>query len=196
MSGEVPAFTSGTGIGRETTVDPEQLPAAILLQLICLIIALGLWYLGLRRNSSAPKQIAVAIGLLPVLAFGVQFLPLGSGPAEYRSAAVGPTLQETAASPAVPIPVTNPAVPHELVLTPKIRGGTPPDRPVHLRFMVRSPDGATLAEGASDLAPAQRLKWQPLRAQFQPRQEGEHTLILEIPQPVSSVDIIVREVKK
>ena len=177
-------------------MDPEQLPAAILLQLICLVVALGLWYLGQRRNSSVPKQIAVAIGLLPVLAFGVQFIPLGSGPAEYRSAAVGPTLRETVASTAIPVPVTNPAVPHEVVLTPKIRGANPPDRPVHLAFQVRGPNGETIAEGAADVAPAQKLKWQPLRARFQPRAEGEHTLIVEIPQPVSSVDVIVREVSK
>ena len=177
-------------------MDLEQLPAAILLQLICLIIALGLWYLGLRRNSSTPKQIGVAIGLLPVLAFGVQFIPLGFGPAEYRSAAVGPTLRETVASTAIPVPVTNSAALHELELRPKIRGANPPANPVHIKFTVRSPNGITLAEGASDLAPAQKLRWQPLRARFQPREEGEHTLLLEIPQPVSSVDVIVREVNK
>ncbi len=178
------------------SVDLEQLPALIILTLVCTILALGLWYLGLRRNTSGPKVIAVAIGFIPVLTIGLQFASPKYRTPDYRSVVMGPTSREAATSTSIPLPVIHPEIQHELQLTPNIRGGNPPDKPVHLKFQVRSPQGETIAEGEGNLAPTQRLRWLALKAQFQPRQKGEHTLTVEIPQPVSSVDVIVRELDK
>jgi hypothetical protein len=180
-------------------VDTEQLPVAIAITVVCFFAVLGLWHVGQRSGSKVAKQMAVMVGLIPVLIFGLQVAspwidPVGR--AEYRSTAVGPERREAATSTVIPIPVTNAEVGHQLELRPKIWGANAPDKPVHLAFKVRSPKGETIAEGEGDLAPTQKLRWQPMMAQFQPREEGDHTLILEIPQPVSSVDVIVREVHK
>ena len=174
----------------------EQLPAQIILTLVCIILALGLWYLGLRLNTSGPKIVAVGIGFIPVLTFGLQFASPRFSTPDYRSVAIGPTSREPATSTSIPLPVIHADVQHELQLTPHIRGGNPPDKPVHLKFRVRAPNGDMLAEGEADPAPAQGLRWQPVKAPFQPRETGEHTLTVEIPQPVSSVDVIVHELRK
>jgi hypothetical protein len=78
---------------------------------------------------------------------------------------------------------------------------------VHLRFTVRSPEGDTLAQGEGDLAPAPArrtwighlwprsyppLRWVPLQGQFQAREEGQYKLTLDIPQPIDSVDVVIR----
>jgi hypothetical protein len=192
-------------------MDPEQVPGAILLTLLCVVGALGLWYCGVRWNRLGFKQVAVMVGIAPVIGVGLQIAEPWFDQVEYRSSADGPALRQSSATATVQLPVTNPELHHSFNLTPRIRGENPPRQPVHLKFTVRSPEGDTLAEGEGDLAPAkpewssmghlwpvrfQPLRWQPLRAQFQPREEGEHTLILEIPQPVRRVDVLVRESRK
>ena len=179
-------------------MDIEQLPSLILLALICLLAAMGLWYLALRRDSLKLKQFAVMIGAIPVLVIGMNLASswFGSDSHEYRTTAVGPTSRDQNATDQISIPVTNSAARHELELRPKIRGGNPPSQPLHLRFALRSSTGDILAQGEQDLPPAKGLRWSSLRAAFQPRQEGDHVLVLDIPQPVSSVDIVVRELRK
>ncbi len=171
-------------------MNPDQLPAAIVLALICVILALGLWYLGVRRGSLKAKQFAVMIGIVPVLVIGLQLANEWFGwgnPAEFRT---------TTTTNEARIPVTNPDVKHQLVLTPKAWGGKAPSEPLRLHYAVQSPKGEILAQGEQELAPAQKLRWSPLRAEFQPREEGEHKLILEVGKPAFGVDIIVRELRK
>ena len=179
-------------------MDIEQLPGMILLALICVLAAMGLWYLSIRSRSLKMKQFAVMIGAIPVLVIGLNIASsvFDWNNHDYRTTAVGPSSREQRAADHVAIPVTNADARHQIELRPKIRGGTPPSQPLHLRFAVHAPKGEILAEGEQDLAPGKGLRWSSLRAEFQPRQEGDHILLLDIPQPVSSVDIIVRELRK
>jgi hypothetical protein len=177
-------------------VDIEQLPALIVLTVVCLFAALGLWYLGIRRGSLGFKQVAVMVGLIPVLVIGLQFLPSSLSTPDFRDVAVGPPSGEPSTSSQVPFPVNNATVKHQLELRPEIRGSNPPVKPVHLKFTVRSPKGETISQGEGDLAPAQKRRWKSLLAEFQPHEQGEHTLIVEVPQPVSSVDVFIREIHK
>lgn len=180
-------------------MDAEHIPGAILLVLIFAVVAMGLWYAGVRWNSLRAKQIAVMVGVFPVLGFGLQFaagwFDWNSRP-EYHTTVVGPPSREAMATTEIPVPVNNAEVEHQIELTPEIRGANPPREPLHLRFKLRSPKGEILAAGEQDLSPGQKLRWMPLRAQFQPHEEGEHTLTLDIPQPASSVDVRVREIRK
>jgi hypothetical protein len=179
-------------------VDLEQLPAAILLAVICIFAAMGLWYLSIRSGSLKMKQFAVLIAVIPVLVIGLNFASswFGSNSHDYRTTAVGPSSGEPNVTDQLAIPVTNANARHQLELRPKIRGGSPPTQAVHLRFAVHSPKGEILAQGEQDLAPDKGLRWSSLRAEFQPPEEGDHVLFLDIPQPVSSVDIVVRELRK
>jgi hypothetical protein len=179
-------------------MDVEQFPGAIMLALICVLAATGLWFLSIRLRSLKMKQFAVMIGAIPVLIIGLNLASswFGGDNPDYRSTAVGPSSREPNATDKLTIPVTNATARHQLELRPKIRGGNPPSQPVHLRFEVRSPKDEILAHGEQDLAPGQGLRWSSLRAEFQPHEEGDHVLVLDIPQPVSSVDIIVRELRK
>ena len=147
-------------------MDGEQLTGGILLTLICVIAALGLWYAGVRLGSLKAKQFAVMIGIMPMLASGLQLGSSWFGRTEYRSVAVGPSSREAVTSTTIPVPVTAAEVPHQLELRPKIRGSDAPHKPVHLKFEVRSPKGESIAVGEGTLAPAQRLRWQPLRRSF------------------------------
>ena len=163
---------------------------AILLALICVVLALSLWYVGVRRGSLKAKQFAVMIGIMPVLAIGLQFANEHFGwrnPPEFRT---------TTTTDEARFPVTNTDVKHQIELTPKAWGSNSPSQPVRLHYALRSPKGEILAEGEEELAPAQKLQWSPLRAEFQPREEGEHQLILAVGKPAGSVDIIVRELRK
>jgi hypothetical protein len=192
-------------------MDTEQTTGAILLTLICVVGALGLWYCGVRWNKLGFKQVAVMVGIAPVIGLGLQLLGPYLTQVEYRVYADGPTLRQSSTTTTVQLNVTNPELHHRFDLVPRIRGENPPQKPVHLKFTVRSPKGDILAESGGDLAPAnpewkwlghlwpvrwEPLRWQPLRGEFQPREEGEHMLTIEIPQPVRSVDIFVRELRK
>jgi hypothetical protein len=179
-------------------MDVEQLPEAILLILICVLAAMGLWYLSIRRGSLKMRQFAVMIGAMPLLIIGLNLASswFDWNHPDYRTTAVGPSSREPNTTDQLLIPVTNATARHQLELRPKIRGGNPPSQPVHLRFAVRSPKNEILEKGEQDLPPGRGLRWTSLQAEFQPREEGEHVLLLDIPQPVSSVDIIVRELRK
>src|SRR5258708_10044129 len=49
----------------------EHLPGQILLTLICIVLAMGLWYLGLRSGKQTFKQLAVMIALAPIIGLGL-----------------------------------------------------------------------------------------------------------------------------
>ena len=179
-------------------METDQLFGAILLTLICILGAMGLWYLGLRRNLLAAKQAAVMLAIAPVIGIGLQVA--GSmgvfRPTEFRDGAAGPGRGEGSILRKGPFPVNRPHVTHEIELTAKILGGNPPTGPVHVRFVVQSPKGETVLQGEQDLAPAPRLRWVPLRARFVPEEEGEYSLAIDIPNPVGSVDIMIREISR
>ena len=179
-------------------MDVEQLPGAVLLTAICILAAMGLWYLSIRRGSLKMKQFAVMIAAMPVLFVGLNLAAswFNWGNNDYRTTAAGPSSREPIATDQLTIPVTNAAARHQLELRPRIRGRNPPTMPVHLRFTVRAPKGEILAQGEQDLAPDRGVSWSSLRAEFQPPEEGDHVLVLDIPQPVRSVDVIVRELRK
>ncbi len=50
----------------------EHVPGAILLTLICLLVALGLGLLGMRLRNRMLKQLAVMIGIAPVIGIGLR----------------------------------------------------------------------------------------------------------------------------
>jgi hypothetical protein len=65
------------------------LPQLILAAVVCIITAMGLWYLGLSRGSLKIKQFAVMIGVFPVLiGFVLFFSDKLSDNTEFRGAAV------------------------------------------------------------------------------------------------------------
>src|SRR5947208_1421733 len=77
-------------------MDVEQLPGEILPILICLLAAMGLWYLSIRRGSLKMKQFAVMIGAMPVLVIGLNLAStwFGWDNRDYRTTAVGPSRRE------------------------------------------------------------------------------------------------------
>jgi hypothetical protein len=85
---------------------------------------------------------------------------------------------------------------HEVELTPRAGVGKMPAGAIQLTVGVRSPKGDPLVDRTETLAPAQGQFWSPLRARFQPLEEGEHNLHLEIPAGVSQVKVKVRELRK
>jgi hypothetical protein len=174
----------------------EQLPGQIIFVLICVVAALGLWSLGQRRGNLKFKQLAVMVGIVPVIGIGIELVgPYFTGPAEYRTQASGPVSGEEFVIANTMIPVTDPTLVQELQLTGRILGGNPPTEPLHLKFEVRAPSGEVLQQGELDAAPTQALKWAPVFVRFQTRVEGEHSLRLTIPNRVNRVEILARERK-
>lgn len=167
-----------------------------ILVMIGIALAVGLWYLGKRLGNLTIKLVAVVIGILPVLGVAINFaLPYMEGPHEYRTIAQGPTSREASVTTSVMIPVTTAVPMHEIDLVAKIRGTSPPKESVHLSYQILSPSGELLEHGDLDPNPTGALKWAPSFVRFQPRETGEHSLKIEIPQPVGYVDIVVRELR-
>ena len=166
-----------------------------------MFLALGLWCLGIRCGSLRAKQFAAMIGIAPVLIFVIE---VGGDwynknqTREYRTSAVigswsrrdhnAPVKDETKYN------VINAGAHLDVQLTPEAWGGDQPSQPVRLRFSVLSPKGEILTQGDQQAVPAKGLRWSTVRTpQFQSREEGEHTIVLEVPYPVGSVNILVRE---
>jgi len=180
----------------------ENAPQAILAAVFCIIVAMGLWYLGLSRGSLKIKQIAVMIGIFPLLIvaisfFGNKLTAVDSG--EFRGGAVfgsssrrtGPVTDETA------FDVDTPGKTHQIQLVPKVWGGAIPQQDTHLHYTVRSPSGGVVVQGDADSKPDKNKlpRWTPVIVQFQPSEEGKHILALEVPVEIGSVDILVKELK-
>jgi len=165
--------------------------------LIFIGVAVGLWYLGKRLGNLKIKLVAVMMGVLPVFGIALNFaLPYMEGPSEYRTIAQGPTSREASVTTSVMIPVTTAVPMHEIDLVAKIRGTSPPKDAVRLSYQILSPVGELLEHGDLDPNPTQALKWARSFVRFQPRETGEHSLKIEIPQPVGYVDIVVRELRR
>jgi hypothetical protein len=175
----------------------DQLPTAIIVTLVCVVIVLGFWYLGIQRGSQKLKQIGVMIGIFPMLVMAlILAVPWLEGVPEYRTVAQGPLSREAATATSVMIPVTDPELTQEIELTAKIHGENPPTQPILLKFQVLSPVGEILKQGEQEAPPTQTLQWVPIRISFETREAGEHLLKLEIPQPATRVDVVARELRK
>jgi hypothetical protein len=138
------------------------------------------------------------IGILPIIGIGIGpvWSFFGWDRSDYQSTASGPTRREASSRYEGRFSVDKPEIKRLLELTPRIRGEQAPSQAVHLKFEVQSPTGEILAQGEQDLAPGKGFRWSTLRAEFQPHEEGDHVLILEMPAPVGRVDIVVKELRK
>ncbi|MBZ5611281.1 MAG: hypothetical protein LAP38_23715 [Acidobacteriia bacterium] len=181
-------------------MDLERLPTAILIVLISIVAALGVWYLAIRLNQPRLKAIAVLIGVFPLLGFGIQiasyFFDWGGPPDTYTTSTPGPASREASTTRDSPFPVTDHTVMHEVELTPRAGAGKTPPGTIQLSVVVQSPKGQTLVNTTESLAPGQGQFWSPLRTRFQPLEEGEHSMHLEIPAGVNEVKVKVRELRK
>jgi hypothetical protein len=188
-------------------MEPEQIPQAIVFTVVFAAVALGLWYWGVRWNKLAFKQIAVMTAMAPVIMLAIQVFGPYLAEIDYRVNADGPTAQQASTVTTVQLNVTDTELNHRFELVPRIGGDNPPRQAVHLKYSLRSPRGAILVQGEGDLAPAkwewyrwfnrsEPTRWQPLRGQFKTREEGQHALMIYIPQPVRRVEIFVRETRK
>ena len=174
-------------------MEHDFITAAILLTLVCVIIALGLWYLGIRRNSRTPKMWAVLVGLFPLLPIGLQFLPTPKH--EFRDTSVlGPQRDRiTFTTTETRFEVTAPQAVHQMELTPKAWGSYQPAETVRIAYQVKSPSAEVVGKGEQDFAPTQRLRWTTSQTTFTAREEGTYTVLLTVPPQVGSVDIRIRQ---
>jgi hypothetical protein len=179
-------------------MDQQAIIHAIIFSLATVAAGLGLWYLGVRYNILALKQMAVMIGVVPSLVFGAQIAIHLFGADKvtlYKTWTRGPGRREASFESRVPFQVNYPEAPQQIDLTPKPRIGETPSGSVHLAYKVLSPSGQLLAEGEQTVNPAGKY-WATIRTQFQTRDQGEHALILEIPSPIGEVGISILELTR
>ncbi len=175
----------------------EQITGAVLAALVCLVGGLVLYYCGVRWSNSKTKTFGIALAVMPAIAWGLYFgLEWLHGEPEYRTAAQGPERRQSVVTTEVAIPVTNGAVMHRMEMTAKISGADHTSAATHLVYKLRTPGGEVVAQGEQDAAPTDGFRWVPLVVDFQPRGEGQYLLSVDIRQPVSRVDIVVREMGK
>ncbi len=155
----------------------ESLPQALLLAVICVTAAMGLWYLGISRGSLTLKQFAVVLGIFPLLAAGLLFFSEKlSAPSAFRSSLLfgssprrtGPVTDQTQ------FPVDAPGKTHRIELRPRVWGGAIPQQDVVLRYVVLSPSGDILAREEVNSRPDKNKlpRWISVLAEFQPREQG------------------------
>lgn len=176
-------------------MEHDYITAAILLTLVCVVLALGLWYLGIRRNSRTPKQWAVLVALFPLLPLGLHFLPASKH--EFRDTVVLGSTRDRAnfTTTETRFEVTAAQAVHRMELTPKAWGSYVPAETVRMTYQVRSPSAEIVGKGEQDFAPApdKRLRWTTSQTTFTAREEGTYTLVLTVPRQVGSVDIRIHE---
>ena len=174
-------------------MEHDHITGAILITLICAILALGLWYLGIRLNKGILKIWAVCVVLFPLLGIGVQFIPTPKP--EFRDTTVlGPARDKTTfTTTETRFEVTAAQAVHQMELTPKAWGSYQPADTVRMAYQVRSPSAEIVGKGEQDFAPTQRLRWTTSQTTFTAREAGTYTLILTVPPQVGSVDIRIRE---
>jgi hypothetical protein len=177
----------------------EGLPSALIVILMCFVVAAGLWYLAIRFRLRQLKIMAVAIAVTPVLGFGLQIGSHHFGwfdPPDYQTTTPGPASREASVIREFPFPVPNPRFLHQIELTPRSDTGQRPASSIPLHFIVRTPNGEILAEKQATLAPGEDTHWAPLLMDFQPVDAGEYLLHLDIPKGVESVEVRVHELRK
>ena len=169
---------------------------------ICVLVPGALWYLAVRRRRPQLKLWAAAVEVTALIVLGIDLGQTHCGrfvPDTYETTAVGPARREATPSVArewpYPVNADEAGRQHLLEFTPVARAGEQAAGPLILRYEVRSPKGEIVAQGRETVMPAQGDKWSTLRTQFQPRDEGEHTMLLEIPKPAGEVKVKIRVLK-
>ena len=175
----------------------ENPPQAILAAVLCVIVAMGLWYLGLSRGSLKIKQFAVMIGIFPVfLTVILLVVDKLDDNTEFRGGAVfGSTTHRAGlVTDETVFEVDTPGKTHRIQLVPKVWGGGIPQRDTRLHYTLRSPSGEIVVQGDADSKPDKNKlpRWTSIFVEFQP---GKHILALEVPVEIGSVDIRVKEIK-
>ena len=177
----------------------EGLPSALIVVLVCLIAAAGVWYLAIRCRQPRLKVFAVVIAAFPIMGFGLNIASHVFGwsdPPDFETTATGQGSRDGSMTSEFPFPVPNPGFVHQIELTPRSRSGQNAPGSVALHFIVRTPQGEIVAEKQEMLTPGTGRYWFPLRAQFQPMDAGEYLMHLDIPSGVGSVRVRVHELRK
>jgi hypothetical protein len=178
----------------------EGLPSALIVVLVCLVAAAGLWYLAIRFRQPRLKTFAVAIVVVPAVGFGFQFGSqlfgsFDSNP-DFETTATGSVSLDGSMISEFPFPVNNPGFVHQIELKPRSSSGQTPTVSIPLHFILRTTKGDILAEKQAILAPGTDRYWLPLRTEFQPVEAGEYSLHLDVPRGVSYVKVRVHELRK
>jgi len=178
----------------------EGLPSALIVILVCLVAAAGLWYLAIRFRQPRLKTFAVAIVIVPVVGFGLQigsqlFGWFDSNP-DFETTATGRVSPDGSMISEFPFPVPNPGFVHQIELKPRSSSGQTPTVSIALHLILRTPKGDVLAEKQETLAPGTDRYWSPLRTEFQPVEAGEYSLHLDVPAGVAYVKVRVHELRK
>ena len=178
----------------------EGLPSALIVILVCLVAAAGLWYLAIRLRQLRLKIFAVAILAVPVMGFGLQIGSRLFGwfdtNRDFETTATDRVGPDGSMIKEFPFPVNNPGFVHQIELKPGTSSGQTPTVSIALHFILRTPNGDVLAEKQETLAPGTDRYWSPLRTEFQPVEAGEYSLHLDVPDNVSFVRVRVHELRK
>lgn len=181
-------------------MDPETIERIVILVLAGLVVMMGLWYLAVRLNQPRIKMFALMFGGFPLLAAGVTlsdyFFDWSNTAHTFTTYTPGPAAHEASVTRDFPFPVTDPNYQHEVMLIPSASEGEAPTQPIKLVVAVRSPAGMPLLDKTESLEPMSAQYWATMRARFQPVEQGDHMLHLEIPAGVHEVQVEVREVRK
>lgn len=172
-------------------------PQFFLLIALFLAIAYALWRIGTYRQQTIWKVFAVWIGLLPLLAIGIQvaqFYGVGHNNA-YKTSTPGPASREPSVTQEFPFPITDESLIYGLELSPEAKWESQAQGPVTLHAIITSPKGIVLLDQTATVTPAPKdpTRWTSISKEFQTKETGDHLLRLEIPQPVRSVDVAVVE---
>ncbi len=177
----------------------EGLPSALIVVLVCLVVAAGLWFLAIRFRQPRLKAFAAMIAAFPIVGFGLNSASHVFGwsdPPDFETTATGSISPNGSMISEFPFPVPNPGFLHQIELTPRSQSGQNATGPVALHFIVRTPQGEILAEKQETLTPGTGRDWSPLRTEFQPVGAGEYSLHLDVPAGVAYVKVRVHELRK
>ena len=176
----------------------EDITGRILFGAVILVSALGLWALGVKTGKPAYKQFAVVLVIMPLLAFGfpVAWHAFGWDHRAFFTTASGPWHGEPSIRAEFPFPVTEPSLVHDIEVLPRAPGGEKASGSVTLTITITSPKKAVLAQFQHTVNPAKGRAWSSIRERFQPTEEGDYEMAIEIPRAVGQVQVWVREVRK
>ena len=120
----------------------EGLPSALIVVLVCLVVAAGLWFLAIRFRQPRLKVFAVVIAAFPIVGFGLNVASHVFGwsdPPDFETTATATGGLDGSMISEFPFPVPNPGFVHQIELTPRSQSGQNATGSVALDFIVPTP---------------------------------------------------------
>jgi len=160
----------------------------------CIAIYLAMWLMALRMRKPALRRVGTRVSLVSlavVAAYGLSAYTRNAAPPDFVTEVPGPARGQGSTLREVKFPVTDLGARQIVELTMKAESVA--QGVLALTCRVVDPAGNQLAMSEQKVSPGEGRLWLPMRFEFEAEHSGDHKLIVEIPQNVDMMRVVVKE---